>query len=145
MKLFTIGFTKKKAKEFFETLIASKVQRLFDVRLNNVSQLAGFSKKEDLQYFLKQIGNIDYEHLTIFAPTQDMLDRYKKEKGDWNIYEKEYLNLLRKRFNEIKSNSYDFDHSCFLCSEEKPHYCHRRLAAEFLKKEFNQDINIIHL
>ncbi|WP_411822460.1 DUF488 family protein [Leptospira sp. 'Mane'] len=145
MNLFTIGFTKKKAKDFFETLVLSKVEKVFDVRLNNVSQLAGFSKKDDLKYFLKKIGNIDYEHLTIFAPTQEILDKYKKNKGEWSIYEKEYIDLLQERSNQIRSNSYDFDNSCFLCSEEKPHFCHRRLAAEFLKKEYSLDINIIHL
>ncbi|TGN19639.1 DUF488 family protein [Leptospira idonii] len=145
MKLFTIGFTKRKAKDFFETLVASKVKRVLDVRLNNVSQLAGFSKKEDLQYFLKKIGNIDYEHLTLFAPTQEMLDQYKKEKGSWADYEKLYLNLIKKRFNEIKSQKYNFEDSCLLCSEEKPHFCHRRVAAEFLKKEYDQNINIVHL
>jgi uncharacterized protein (DUF488 family) len=145
MNLFTIGFTKKKAKVFFETLVTAKVQKVFDVRLNNISQLAGFTKKEDLQYFLKKIGNIDYEHITLLAPTQPLLDNYKKHKGEWSVYEKEYIHLLKERSHQIRSNSYNFENSCLLCSEEKPHFCHRRLAAEFLKEEYNLDINIIHL
>ena len=55
IKLFTIGFTQKSAHKFFTTLKEARVQRVIDVRLNNNSQLAGFSKKEDLSYFLKEL------------------------------------------------------------------------------------------
>jgi len=87
MKLFTIGFTKKSAQQFFENLRASGARRVVDVRLNNVSQLAGFAKKNDLAYFLKIICDMDYLHLPELAPTQEMLDQYKKFGGDWATYE----------------------------------------------------------
>jgi uncharacterized protein (DUF488 family) len=86
--LFTIGFTKKTAEEFFTKLQAAGVRRVVDVRLNNVSQLAGFTKKDDLRFFLSRIGQIEYAHVPELAPTQEMLDAYKKQKGDWNIYER---------------------------------------------------------
>lgn len=86
INLFTIGFTQKSAENFFETLIQAKVKQVIDTRLNNISQLAGFAKKADLEYFLQKIGKIDYVHLLDLAPTQDLLDEYKKKKGDGNIY-----------------------------------------------------------
>ena len=85
IQLFTIGFTRKSAEQFFTRLEHAGVRRLLDVRLNNVSQLAGFAKKDDLRFFLNCIANIEYVHLTQLAPTQDMLDAYKKEKGDWGF------------------------------------------------------------
>ncbi len=91
MKLFTIGFTKKSAENFFTRLCNAGVKRVIDIRLNNVSQLAGFAKKDDLNYFLRTICAIEYIHVPDLAPTQDMLDEYKKHKGDWAIYEKKFM------------------------------------------------------
>src|SRR5688500_4920514 len=97
MKVFTIGFTKKTARKFFEILRTSGAKRVVDVRLNNVSQLAGFAKKDDLAYFLKEICGMDYVHLPDLAPTQEMLDQYKKERGDWATYEARFLDLMKQR------------------------------------------------
>ena len=129
----TIGFTKKTAAEFFGLLQISATKRVVDVRLNNVSQLAGFSKRDDLQYFLKEIADIDYIHLPILAPTQDILDAYKKHKGDWNIYEPAFLALMKKREIEKRIDPETIMGGCLLCSEDKPHHCHRRLVAEYLQ------------
>lgn len=54
MKVFTIGFTKKTAGQFFEVLRQSGAKRVVDVWLNNVSQLAGFAKKESLHVKIRQ-------------------------------------------------------------------------------------------
>src|SRR5882762_11751369 len=97
MKIFTIGFTKKNAEDFFTRLKKSGAKRVVDVRLNNVSQLAGFAKKDDLQFFLKKICKMDYVHLPVLAPTQAMLDTYRKEKGGWVDYEKSFIRLMRER------------------------------------------------
>jgi uncharacterized protein (DUF488 family) len=97
MKLYTIGFTKKSAQTFFETLRQSRARRLLDVRLNNVSQLAGFAKKQDLASFLATICSMEYEHLPILAPTQDMLNTCKKLRGSWSDYESKFLDLMRER------------------------------------------------
>ena len=96
MKVFTIGFTQKNAEKFFGLLKQSGAKRVVDVRLNNVSQLAGFAKKNDLAFFAKQIAGMDYVHLPELAPTQDILDEYKKNKGDWNVYEKKFLSLMEQ-------------------------------------------------
>lgn len=87
MKVFTIGFTKKTAQQFFEPLGRSGTKRVVDVRLSNVSQLAGFAKKDDLAFFLREVCDIDYVHLPDLAPTREMLDDYKKRKGDGKTYE----------------------------------------------------------
>lgn len=132
IELFTIGFTQTTASEFFTKLKSAGVKRVVDVRLNNNSQLAGFSKKDDLAYFLREIGGIEYVHLPELAPTQDILDAYKKQKGDWGIYEKKFLDLMAQRQIEISVRPDILDHGCLLCSEHLPHHCHRRLVAEYL-------------
>jgi uncharacterized protein (DUF488 family) len=136
MKIFTIGFTKKSAETFFAKLKDAGVKRLVDVRLNNVSQLAGFTKKEDLRYFTREICNIDYSHMPQFAPTADILDAYKKQKGDWGLYERQFLDLMKSRRIEDSTPAELLDGGCLLCSEEKPHHCHRRLVAEYLKERW---------
>jgi uncharacterized protein (DUF488 family) len=144
MKLYTIGFTKKSAETFFETLRQSGAQRLLDVRLNNVSQLAGFAKKQDLAYFLKTICGMEYEHLPILAPTQDMLKAYKKFRGSWSDYESKFLDLMRQRRIEHEIAQELIADACLLCSEDKPIHCHRRLVAEYLSNSWG-DIEIMHL
>lgn len=144
MKLFTIGFTRKTAEVFFSRLKTAQVRTLVDVRLNNVSQLAGFAKKDDLRYFSKSICDIDYVHLLQLAPTAEILDPYKKQKnGDWKQYERQFLTLMRSRQIENIPRE-TLDGACLLCSEEKPHNCHRRLVAEYLKEHWG-DVQIEHL
>src|SRR6266851_1443473 len=144
MKIFTIGFTKKSAETFFTRLQNAGVKRLVDVSLNNVSQLAGFAKKDDLRYFTKTICNVDYLHIPNLAPTKEMLDAYKKQKGDWGLYEREFLDLMRKRKIEDTTSPEMLDGCCLLCSEEKPHHCHRRLIAEYLKDSWG-NVDIEHI
>jgi uncharacterized protein (DUF488 family) len=144
MRVFTIGFTKKSARRFFELLRESGAKRVVDVRLNNVSQLAGFAKKDDLAYFLKEICGIDYIHLPELAPTQQILDAYKKQKGDWKTYEMDFLRLMKQRRIENTVSQESIADGCLLCSEDKPHHCHRRLVAEYLKQQWG-DVEIAHL
>jgi uncharacterized protein (DUF488 family) len=143
MKLFTIGFTKTSAESFFVRLSQAHVKKVVDVRLNNVSQLAGFAKQNDLRYFTKSICGIGYEHLPELAPTQDILDEYKKSKGEWSVYARKFLDLMKKRRVETLDRT-RLDGSCLLCSEDKPHHCHRRLVAEYLKDKWG-DVEIEHL
>jgi uncharacterized protein (DUF488 family) len=144
MKIFTIGFTKKSAEQFFTKLRNSGAKRIVDVRLNNVSQLAGFAKKNDLPFFLREICHVDYVHVPTLAPTQEMLDGYKKNKGEWSVYESEFLNLMKSREIETKVSKEIISEGCLLCSEEKPEHCHRRLVAEYLQQHWG-DVEIIHL
>ena len=144
MKLFTIGFTKKTAEQFFTRLQNGGVRRLIDVRLNNSSQLAGFAKRSDLEYLLRAICGIEYLHLAELAPTQEMLDSYKKQTHDWERYESEFLSLLKQRDMASQLSREMFDGACLLCSEDKPEHCHRRLVAEFLKNSWGS-IEIEHL
>lgn len=143
MKIYTIGFTKSTAQHFFDRLRRSKARLLADVRLNNVSQLAGFAKRDDLKWFSKELAAMDYRHMPQLAPSQEMLDRYKKEKGDWSTYEREFLGLMESRKIE-KLDPAMLDGSCLLCSEDKPHHCHRRLVAEYLRGHWG-NVDIVHL
>ncbi len=144
MKVFTIGFTKTSAESFFGRLQQAGVQKIVDVRLNNVSQLAGFAKKDDLRYFLRAICGIDYAHHPELAPTQELLDAYKKQRGDWAEYEKHFLDLMASRQIEQTIPREALDEACLLCSEDKPHYCHRRLVVEYLNAKWG-DLEIQHL
>ena len=144
MKVFTIGFTRKTARRFFELLRASGTKHVVDVRLNNVSQLAGFAKKDDLAYFLKEICGMEYVHLPALAPTQEILDEYKKQRGDWKTYETRFLELMKQRRIEETIPRETIADGCLLCSEDKPHHCHRRLVAEYLKQHWG-DVDIAHL
>ena len=144
MTIFTIGFTRKSARTFFTTLQRAGAQRIVDVRLHNVSQLAGFAKKDDLQFFLREICQMDYVHLPMLAPTNEMLDAYKKRKGDWPAYEREFLALIKSREVEHSVDRNVIAGSCLLCSEELPNHCHRRLVAEYLRDAWG-DVEIVHL
>ena len=147
MKLFTIGFTKTKtkttAKNFFDRLKLSGAKKILDVRLNNVSQLAGFAKRDDLSYFAKTICGMGYQHMSDLAPTKDILDAFKKHKGSWENYEEKFIDLMANRRIE-KIDREQFDGECLLCSEDKPHRCHRRLVAEYLKDKWG-NVEIEHL
>jgi|SRR5271157_814734 len=145
MEIYTIGFTKKTAGEFFELLKRKGIQRLIDVRLNNVSQLAGFTKREDLEYFLRVICGASYVHERILAPTQEMLDAYKKQKGRWSDYERRFLELMVDRKIEERLDKSLFSvPSVLLCSEPTPENCHRRLVVEYLQSKWG-NLRVEHL
>jgi len=145
MEIYSIGFTQKRASEFFGTLKAHGIARLLDVRLNNTSQLAGFAKQADLAYFLREICGISYEHEPLLAPTQEMLDAYKKRKGDWGVYEDAFLGLMRDRNIETSIDKEGFTRkTVLLCSESTAEHCHRRLVLEYLQEKWG-DIRIVHL
>jgi uncharacterized protein (DUF488 family) len=143
--VYTIGFTKKSAEKFFRLVQTSNTKRLVDVRLNNVSQLAGFAKRDDLKFFLREVCDVDYLHLPLLAPTQEMLEKYKKGGGDWDVYEKQFFNLMESRSIEDEVSRDIVDDGCLLCSEDKPHHCHRRLVAEYLRDRWGGELAIEHL
>jgi len=143
-EIYTIGFTKKSAETFFTKLKNAGVARVIDIRLNPVSQLSGFAKQDDLQYFLKLLCNCNYIHLPILAPTKNLLDDYRKNKIDWSEYERRFRALIEDRQIENKISPEQLNNACFLCSESTPQKCHRRLVAEYLKERF-PEIEIIHL
>ena len=144
MKLFTIGFTKKTACEFFTKLREAGVNRLVDIRLNNVSQLAGFTKRDDLEFFVGEILGAPYEHRPELSPTKDILDDYKKKRIDWGEYERRFTDLLAERRPEESLSPETLDGACLLCSEPTPDKCHRRLVAEYLTMRWG-NVEIKHL
>lgn len=142
--LYTIGFTGKSARQFFKLLQEADVATLTDTRINNTSQLSGFAKGNDLAFFVQAIGNMRYEHVLEFAPTKELLARYRAQKISWQEYETEYLNLLDLRKVASKIDVKSLHRHCLLCSEHGPEQCHRRLLAEYLQQK-HQDVEIIHL
>ena len=143
MKLFTIGFSKKSAEEFFTLLTKNRIKKLIDIRLNNKSQLAGFANAKHLPYFLK-LHNIEYEYKPELAPTKELLDGYKKKQISWQEYEKIYNKILLDRNILNLLTKDELNNSVFLCSEPTPTHCHRRLLAEYIAKHFD-NVEIKHL
>ena len=145
MEIYTIGFTQKSADRFFSLLRQHSIRQLLDVRLNNVSQLAGFSKRDDLAYFLRELVGADYSHEPLLAPTQGMLDELKKKGGSWIEYERDFMNLMKERRVEQQLSPAAFDTpTVLLCSEPTPEHCHRRLVVEYLDSRWG-DVRGVHL
>ncbi|MCJ7692489.1 MAG: DUF488 domain-containing protein [Sedimentisphaerales bacterium] len=143
-KIFTIGYVGRTAEEFFRILKQAGIRKVIDVRLYNTSQLAGFTKREDIKYFLRAIVGSDYIHLPMMAPTKKLLNDYKKGLISWQQYETQFNGIITQRQIERHFMSQDMDMSCFLCSEAKADKCHRRLVAEYLAKHW-QNVSIGHL
>jgi len=146
MNIFTIGYTHKSAKEFFNLLLVNNIEIIVDIRLNNTSQLAGYTKKKDLEFFASSIGNISYLHYQQFAPTKELLTRYKKKQIAWDEYEKEFALIMQQRdcLRDFLSNVQGYTNICLLCSEEKADFCHRRLVADYVK-DSRSDVQVKHL
>jgi uncharacterized protein (DUF488 family) len=145
VEVYSIGFTKKTAEQFFGILGKVGIRRLLDVRLKNASQLAGFTKREDLEYFLREICAAEYMHEPQLAPTKEILDEYKKHKGSWEEYERRFLALMAIRKVEEKLDTGIFAvPTVLLCSEPTPDHCHRRLVLEYLQQKWS-NLTIHHL
>jgi len=145
VEIYTAGFTKQSAEQFFESLKTAEVKHLLDIRLNNTSQLAAFAKRDDLAYFLREIANISYRHEPLLAPTQDLLDAYKKDHGPWNAFAEGFTALLAERHVEETISRETFDEATvLLCSEHSPEHCHRRLVVEYFQARWG-GITPIHL
>ena len=145
MNVFTVGFTNKSASHFFKLLKDADVKTLLDVRLNNTSQLSGFAKREDLRFFLRELIGTNYLELKDLAPSKHILSCYQKGDLDWKTYEKLYINEISKRCVERLLDPDIFDQACLLCSEHEPHFCHRRLAVEYLNTCWDSRFSVKHL
>jgi len=144
MELYTIGFAGKSAEQFFTSLMKHGVRKVIDIRLNNVSHLAGFTKKNDLKYFLKEIAGIEYEYVPLLAATKELMEGYRGGKISWEEYEASYRKLLEEQQVEKVLKPEDFAKACLLCSEARPDHCHRRLAAEWLKEKW-EGVEVRHI
>ena len=145
MEVYTIGFAKRTAPDFFGALRRAGIRRLVDVRLNNTSQLAGFTKRDDLPFLLYEICRAEYLHEPLLAPTQDMLDTYKKRKGSWQDYERRFLQLMAERKIEERISPALFAvPTVLLCSETTADHCHRRLVCAYLQDAWG-DLEAVHL
>lgn len=145
IELTTIGFTKKNARRFFELLTGAGVERIVDTRVNNTSQLSGYAKGDDLKFFARAVADVDYIHELDYAPTKELLKRYRNKELSWEEYEIEYLNLLDLRKIKSKFDVQTLHKNCLLCSEHTAEKCHRRLLAEYFQAATNEKITILHL
>ncbi|MEM6780766.1 MAG: DUF488 domain-containing protein [Pseudomonadota bacterium] len=145
IKIFTIGFAGTTAEHFFGRLKNAGVEKIIDTRLWADTQLAGFAKKKNLPYFLKNLANAGYEHKVELAPSEDILKDFKNKKIDWAAYEVRYNQLLSDRQTANRLTPESVSGGCFLCSEPTPEYCHRRLLAEYLEREWDTPVEIVHL
>jgi len=145
MEIYTIGFTKKSAREFFESLRRHGIERLVDVRINNTSQLAAFAKRDDLEYFLDELLGAEYVHEPLLAPTKELLKAYRDGEVSWGSYEREFMNLMAiRRIDEVIPKELFGKRTVLLCSEATPQRCHRRLVVEYLDRAW-QGVEALHL
>ncbi|HEX5933795.1 MAG TPA: DUF488 domain-containing protein [Pseudorhizobium sp.] len=145
MDVATIGFTKTSAENFFTRLKQAGVKKVIDVRLHNSSQLAGFAKADDLPFFLKKLCGADYVHEPLLAPTEDLMTAFKKKKGKWEVFRKDFLGLMAERKIESRFKAEQFDGGCLLCSEDQPHHCHRLLVCDYLNGKWGGALTVNHL
>ncbi len=145
MKIYSIGFTRKGARKFFSLIKNNHIERLIDVRLNNTSQLAGFAKRDDLEYFLGELCQTQYLHLQQLAPPSELLTSYRKKLITWDSYKVNFTQLLADRQVEKTLNKDLLSNSCLLCSEHDHHRCHRTLIIEYLRQHWAEPIEAIHL
>lgn len=147
MRIFTIGFAGKTAEEFFAALRGAKIRRLLDLRLRNVSQLTGFTKKDDLPFLLREICGAEYIHEPLLAPTDELLDGHRKKKLGWSAYETEFMRLMKARKVEERFPPEFFElPTVLLCSEPSADHCHRRLVIEYLNSKWTGSaIEPVHL
>jgi uncharacterized protein (DUF488 family) len=146
MRLYTIGFTQKSAEEFFGLLHLNQVKHLIDIRLKPNGQLSGFTKQEDLPYFLRELATgCQYTYLPALAPTKEILEDYRKD-GDWLRYTERFQKLMSERLvpESLDRAMFEKTPCCLLCSEATPEKCHRRLVAERLAASW-PNLEIIHL
>lgn len=146
MDIYTIGFTQTTARDFFGRLRDAGIERLLDVRLNNRSQLAGFAKRDDLEFFLSELVSAVYEHEPLLAPSPEILDAYKKRKNmPWSEYESRFLDLMATRHVESTLDPASFERrTVLLCSEASPRHCHRRLVVDYLAEHWPA-VRAVHL
>ena len=144
LQLYTIGFTKKSAKQFFGMLKEAGVKRIVDVRRRPNSQLAGFANNRDLPWFL-ELCNVDYVHFAELAPSTELLDDYRKKRIDWESedgYERRFMQQMKDaKIEHLMRKKLDTG-DCFLCSEHEPYRCHRNLVAKYLAKEWKEQVNV---
>lgn len=144
IKLYTMGFTKKTAETFFTTLREAEVKTLIDIRIKNTSNMAGFTKKANLGFFLRQLCDCNYRHEPGLAPTATLLDDYRKKRITWDRYVEVFNGLIIERRMENLVTPAELDHACLLCTEPVADQCHRRLVAEYLREKI-EGIEIVHL
>lgn len=145
MTTFTIGFTKTTAEDFFARLRRARVRTVIDVRLQNTSQLAGFAKAADLSYFLGELGGIGYRHAPELAPDETLFSDYRKKGLTWDAFEPRFLEIMAERRIEERFDPGELEGACLLCSEDKPHRCHRRLVVEYLEDRWGRSLDVTHL
>lgn len=145
MTTFTIGFTKTSAEDFFGRLNAADVQKVIDVRLQNTSQLAGFAKAAELSFFLEKISGIPYQHAPELAPDEELFADYRKNKLPWGAFEPRFMDIMATRRIEEHYDPAQLEGACLLCSEDKPHHCHRRLVIAYLEDRWGRSLDVTHL
>ncbi len=143
--IYTIGFRQKSLAEFISLLREAGVDAMIDIRLRNQSQLAGYTKKRDFDFLLREGFGIAYEHRPELAPTVEILDAYRTDE-DWQAYEQRFGPLMVEREMEHVAREIlaRYQSPCLLCSEPTADCCHRRLVAEYWQACL-PELEIVHL
>jgi len=143
--LYTIGYKAKPLSNFIGQLRAAGVDAVIDIRLRNTSHLAGYTKRDDLAFLLREGFGLAYEHHPDLAPTPEILDDYHAD-GDWPAYQARFLPVLQERAAEAVGREIlaRYRAPCLLCAEPSADRCHRRLVAEYWAAHL-PEVSIVHL
>jgi uncharacterized protein (DUF488 family) len=147
MQIYTLGFIKKTAEEFFTLIKENKIELLLDIRTNKQTQLPGLTKGRDLEFFLNEICHCQYVYEPLFTPTKQLVEDYLEGKVTWSEYEEIFNETMEERkIEQIFQEKYmHFNRICLLCNEQDPRNCHRRLVAERLQDKLQSEVEIIHI
>lgn len=139
MMIYTIGSNRKSAETFFELLRRNDVRFLLDIRLRNSSQLAGFAKGNDLEYFTGRILGIGYRHDVRFAPDEGLFEVRKSKGLNMEQFALKFWETLEERdMKQVLLDEYAgvMDGICLMCSEEDHRECHRSVVAGYISDVF---------
>lgn len=143
--VYTIGYERRPLSQLIGALRAAGVDAVIDIRLRNTSQLAGYTKRDDLAFLLQEGFGIAYEHHPELAPTDDILDAYRRDE-DWEVYQARFRPLLADR--QAEQTGHDilarYRTVCLLCSEPTADRCHRRLVADYWAEQI-PSLRVVHL
>ncbi len=143
--VYTTGYQRKSLETFINQLRQSGIDAVIDIRLRNTSHLAGYTKRDTLDFLLREGFGIAYEHHPELAPTPAILDAYREDEN-WAAYVTSFLPLLKERAAEKIGREILARHRapCLLCAEPTADHCHRRLVAEYWASRL-PGLTIVHL
>lgn len=129
---------------FIKKLCDQGINAIVDIRENPFSRKPGFSKNP-LEKHLKQAG-INYYHFQELG-TPKPLRKFLTDYNDYETFFSRYKAFLPE-FQDSLDDIIDMGSKkniCLLCFEKDPHFCHRKIVADYIKESAGTEIKVVHL